>query len=83
MASANFIGGNCSGFADSCKTGNLCFAAAFINRHRPAGALSDFTLEVGDWLRAGTVATNKSSIAVMAAMLPEDSHAAPLPGCRL
>ena len=54
-----------------------------MNRRRPAGALSDFTLEVGDWLRAGTAATNKSSIAVMAAMLPEDSHAALSPGCRL
>ena len=36
--------------------------------------LSDITLQVGDWLRAGTVATNKSQIAVMAAMLQQDDQ---------
>ena len=40
-----------------------------MNRRRPAGSLSDITLQVGDWLRARTTATNKSSIAVMAAIL--------------
>jgi methyl-accepting chemotaxis protein len=36
--------------------------------------LGDITLQVGDWLRAGTVATNRSQIAVMAAMLQQDDQ---------
>jgi methyl-accepting chemotaxis protein len=36
--------------------------------------LSDTILQVGDWLRAGTIATNKSQIAVMAAMLQQDDQ---------
>jgi hemerythrin-like metal-binding protein len=36
--------------------------------------LSDITLQVGGWLRAGTVATNVSQIAVMAAMLQQDDQ---------
>ena len=36
--------------------------------------LSDVTLQVGGWLRAGTIAANKSQIAVMAAMLQQDDQ---------
>ena len=36
--------------------------------------LSDITGQVGGWLRDGTVATNKSQIAVMAAMLQQDDQ---------
>jgi len=36
--------------------------------------LSDITLQVGDWLRAGTAAAHKSDIAVMAAMLQQDDQ---------
>ena len=36
--------------------------------------LSDITLQIGDWLRAGTIATNQSQIAVMAAMLQQDDQ---------
>jgi hemerythrin-like metal-binding protein len=36
--------------------------------------LSDITLQVGDWLRAGTAASRKSDIAVMAAMLQQDDQ---------
>jgi methyl-accepting chemotaxis protein len=36
--------------------------------------LSDTILQVGDWLRSGTIATNKSQIAVMAAMLQQDDQ---------
>ena len=36
--------------------------------------LSDTILQVGGWLRAGTIATNKSQIAVMAAMLQQDDQ---------
>ena len=36
--------------------------------------LSDITLQVGDWLRTGNVATNLSQIAVTAAMLQQDDQ---------
>jgi methyl-accepting chemotaxis protein len=36
--------------------------------------LGEITLQVGDWLRAGTATTNKSQIAVMAAMLQQDDQ---------
>jgi methyl-accepting chemotaxis protein len=36
--------------------------------------LSDTILQVGDWLRAGTTATNKAQIATMAAMLQQDDQ---------
>jgi len=36
--------------------------------------LGDITLQVGGWLRDGTAATNRSQIAVMAAMLQQDDQ---------
>ena len=36
--------------------------------------LSDTVLQVGGWLRAGTASTNKSAIAVLAAMLQQDDQ---------
>jgi hypothetical protein len=36
--------------------------------------LADITLQVGAWLRAGTIATNRNQIAVMAAMLQQDDQ---------
>ena len=36
--------------------------------------LSDITLQVGGWLRTGSIVTNQSQIAVMAAMLQQDDQ---------
>jgi hypothetical protein len=36
--------------------------------------LSDITLQVGGWLRAGTIETNQAQIAVLAAMLQQDDQ---------